>query len=89
MNKFQMYLFIGLLILIVLYVVGAILDSITTAKRNQTYQQYIKTIRNQNSLLIEDINVSNKILELLLNKMCEDKKENDAYEEEKKNEENA
>lgn len=89
MNKFQMYLFIGLLILIVLYVVGAILDSITTAKRNQTYQEYIKTIRNQNSLLIEDINVSNKILELLLNKMCEDKKENDAYEEEKKNEENA
>ena len=89
MNKFQMYLFIGLLILIVLYVVGAILDSITTAKRNQTYQEYIKTIRNQNSLLIEDINVSNKILELLLNKMCEDKKENDAYGEEKKNEENA
>lgn len=89
MNKFQIYLFIGLLILIVLYVVGAILDSITTAKRNQTYQEYIKTIRNQNSLLIEDINVSNKILELLLNKMCEDKKENDAYEEEKKNEENA
>lgn len=84
-----MYLFIGLLILIVLYVVGAILDSITTAKRNQTYQEYIKTIRNQNSLLIEDINVSNKILELLLNKMCEDKKENDAYGEEKKNEENA
>lgn len=89
MNKFQMYLFVGGLILIVLYVVGAILDSITTAKRNQTYQEYIKTIRNQNSLLIEDINVSNKILELLLNKMCEDKKENDAYEEEKKNEENA
>ena len=84
MYKFQIYLFVGILILIVLYVVGVILDSITTAKRNQTYQEYVETIRNQNSLLIEDINVSNKILELLLNKMCEDKKENDAYEEEEK-----
>ncbi|MFR1944961.1 MAG: hypothetical protein ACLS20_06645 [Faecalimonas umbilicata] len=89
MYKFQIYLFVGGLILIVLYVVGVILDSITTAKRNQTYQEYVETIRNQNSLLIEDINVSNKILELLLNKMCEDKKENDTYEEEEKNEENA
>jgi hypothetical protein len=89
MYKFQIYLFVGVLILIVLYVVGVILDSITTAKRNQTYQEYVETIRNQNSLLIEDINVSNKILELLLNKMGEDKKENDTYEEEEKNEENA
>lgn len=89
MYKFQMYLFVGVLIFIVLYVVGVILDSITTEKRNQTYQEYVETIRNQNSLLIEDINVSNKILELLLNKMCEDKKGNDAYEEEEKNEENA
>lgn len=89
MNKFEASLLIGSSMLIILYIVGAILDSITTAKRNQTYQEYIKTIRNQNSLLIEDINVSNKILELLLNKMCEDKKENGAYEEEKKNEENA
>lgn len=79
----------GGLILIVLYVVGVILDSITTAKRNQTYQEYVEIIRNQNSLLIEDINVSNKILELLLNKICKDKKENNAYEEEEKNEENA
>lgn len=89
MYKFQIYLFVGGLILIVLYVVGVILDSITTAKRNQTYQECVETIRNQNSLLIEDINVSNKILELLLNKMGEDKKENDTYEEEEKNEENA
>lgn len=74
MYKFQIYLFVGVLILIVLYVVGVILYSITTAKRNQTYQEYVETIRNQNSLLIEDINVSNKILELLLNKMCEEKK---------------
>lgn len=65
------------------------MDSITTAKRNQTYQEYVEIIRNQNSLLIEDINVSNKILELLLNKICKDKKENNAYEEEEKNEENA
>lgn len=89
MYKFQIYLFVGGLILIVLYVVGVILDSITTAKRNQTYQEYVEIIRNQNSLLIEDINVSNKILELLLNKICKDKKENNAYEEEEKNEENA
>lgn len=33
MYKFQIYLFVGGLILIVLYVVGVILDSITTAKK--------------------------------------------------------
>lgn len=35
MNKFQMYLFVGGLIFIVLYVVGVILDSITTAKETK------------------------------------------------------
>lgn len=89
MNKFEAFLLIGSSILIILYIVGAVLDSIVTSKRNQTYQEYTEIIRKQNLLLKEDINLTNKILKLLLDKMCEDKKENGNYKEEEKDEENA
>lgn len=88
MNKFEASLLIGSSILIILYIVGAVLDSIVTSKRNQAYQEYTEIIRKQNLLLKEDINLTNKILKLLLDKMCEDKKENDSYKQEGKDEEN-
>ncbi|EGC75622.1 hypothetical protein HMPREF0490_00821 [Lachnospiraceae bacterium 6_1_37FAA] len=84
MNKFEASLLIGSSILIILYIVGAVLNSIVTSKRNQTYQEYTEIIRKQNLLLKEDINLTNKILKLLSDKICEDKKENDSYKQEEK-----
>lgn len=88
MNKFEVCLLIGSSILIILYIVVLIFDSVITAKGSKTYQKYVETIQEQNLLLTNDINVTNEILELLLQKINDDKKENNDCKGEENNEKN-
>lgn len=88
MNKFQMCLLIGSSILIILYLVGVTFDCVISTKRNKTYQKYVEVIQEQNLLLTEDINVTNKIIELLLQNESVSKNIDNERKGEERNEEN-